>query len=271
MQVLADVAPRTPLYAVLPQPLGGLTVSGSSLGTHSPTEGSNPGDSRTPGVSEWDGGSHHPPFFSSGSETTTHHSHSPAGAWCWHLTMVLTPARTPRWAPAAPGWSQPPQLSVHHILLLPLGSCLSLGPKVLQPSPHPFLHLKPCPYPLPCPYSWPILVSNSYSSPSLHPLPPLFLLQAPFSSLAPSPSLSLSLFLFPLYHYSCPCPYYYRHPYSCPHPHRWCHSGLSHSCPGAAPQMFRLEIEVMDRHGHNCSGALRVEVLPSRRPRVTFP
>ncbi|NWI62671.1 CDHR4 protein, partial [Todus mexicanus] len=36
-------------------------------------------------------------------------------------------------------------------------------------------------------------------------------------------------------------------------------------------QMFRLEIEVMDRRGHNCSGAVRVEVLPSRRSRVTFP
>ncbi|XP_075288835.1 cadherin-related family member 4 isoform X2 [Opisthocomus hoazin] len=35
-------------------------------------------------------------------------------------------------------------------------------------------------------------------------------------------------------------------------------------------QTFRLEIEVMDRHGHNCSGAVRVEVLPSRRPHVTF-
>ncbi|NXY52812.1 CDHR4 protein, partial [Callaeas wilsoni] len=35
-------------------------------------------------------------------------------------------------------------------------------------------------------------------------------------------------------------------------------------------QTFRLEIEVMDRRGHNCSGAVRVEVLPSRRPRVTF-
>ncbi|XP_054136973.1 cadherin-related family member 4 isoform X2 [Melozone crissalis] len=34
---------------------------------------------------------------------------------------------------------------------------------------------------------------------------------------------------------------------------------------------FLLDIEVMDRHGHNCSRALRVEVLPSRRPRVTFP
>ncbi|NWS77660.1 CDHR4 protein, partial [Crotophaga sulcirostris] len=36
-------------------------------------------------------------------------------------------------------------------------------------------------------------------------------------------------------------------------------------------QTFRLEIEVMDPHGHNCSGAVRVEVLPPRRPRVTFP
>ncbi|NWX05346.1 CDHR4 protein, partial [Caloenas nicobarica] len=35
-------------------------------------------------------------------------------------------------------------------------------------------------------------------------------------------------------------------------------------------QTFRLEIEVMDRHGHNCSGAVRVEVLPSRHSRVTF-
>ncbi|NWI75072.1 CDHR4 protein, partial [Dryoscopus gambensis] len=41
--------------------------------------------------------------------------------------------------------------------------------------------------------------------------------------------------------------------------------------PSKDIQTFRLEIEVMDRHGHNCSGAVRVEVLPSRRPRVTFP
>ncbi|XP_059712184.1 cadherin-related family member 4 [Haemorhous mexicanus] len=41
--------------------------------------------------------------------------------------------------------------------------------------------------------------------------------------------------------------------------------------PSKDTQTFRLEIEVMDRHGHNCSGAVRVEVLPSRRPRVTFP
>ncbi|NXU50451.1 CDHR4 protein, partial [Turnix velox] len=34
--------------------------------------------------------------------------------------------------------------------------------------------------------------------------------------------------------------------------------------------MFRLEIEVMDRHGHNCSGTVTVEVLPSQRPSVTF-
>ncbi|NWY21027.1 CDHR4 protein, partial [Aphelocoma coerulescens] len=40
--------------------------------------------------------------------------------------------------------------------------------------------------------------------------------------------------------------------------------------PSKDNQTFRLEIEVMDRHGHNCSGAVRVEVLPSRRPRVTF-
>ncbi|NXD95361.1 CDHR4 protein, partial [Chaetorhynchus papuensis] len=40
--------------------------------------------------------------------------------------------------------------------------------------------------------------------------------------------------------------------------------------PSKDIQTFRLEIEVMDRHGHNCSGAVRVEVLPSRRPRVTF-
>ncbi|NWU02692.1 CDHR4 protein, partial [Urocynchramus pylzowi] len=41
--------------------------------------------------------------------------------------------------------------------------------------------------------------------------------------------------------------------------------------PSKDTQTFQLEIEVMDRHGHNCSGAVRVEVLPSRRPRVTFP
>ncbi|NWW34745.1 CDHR4 protein, partial [Panurus biarmicus] len=41
--------------------------------------------------------------------------------------------------------------------------------------------------------------------------------------------------------------------------------------PSKDTQTFRLEIEVMDRHGHNCSGAVKVEVLPSRRPRITFP
>ncbi|NWV34080.1 CDHR4 protein, partial [Grantiella picta] len=41
--------------------------------------------------------------------------------------------------------------------------------------------------------------------------------------------------------------------------------------PSKDTQTFRLEIEVMDRHGHNCSRAVRVKVLPSRRPRVTLP
>ncbi|NWR84245.1 CDHR4 protein, partial [Furnarius figulus] len=41
--------------------------------------------------------------------------------------------------------------------------------------------------------------------------------------------------------------------------------------PSKDTQVFRLEIEVMDRYGHNCSGAVRVEVLPSRRSHVTFP
>ncbi|NXP37494.1 CDHR4 protein, partial [Leiothrix lutea] len=36
-------------------------------------------------------------------------------------------------------------------------------------------------------------------------------------------------------------------------------------------QTFRLEIEVTDHHGHNCSGAVKVEVQPSSRPHVTFP
>ncbi|XP_014808983.1 PREDICTED: cadherin-related family member 4 isoform X2 [Calidris pugnax] len=40
--------------------------------------------------------------------------------------------------------------------------------------------------------------------------------------------------------------------------------------PSKDTQTFRLEIEVTDRHGHNCSGAVTVEVLPSRRPTVTF-
>ncbi|XP_074459160.1 cadherin-related family member 4 [Larus michahellis] len=40
--------------------------------------------------------------------------------------------------------------------------------------------------------------------------------------------------------------------------------------PSKDTQRFRLEIEVMDRHGHNCSGAVTVEVLPSQRPSVTF-
>ncbi|NWI14022.1 CDHR4 protein, partial [Crypturellus soui] len=40
--------------------------------------------------------------------------------------------------------------------------------------------------------------------------------------------------------------------------------------PRPSTQVFRLEIVVMDQHGHNCSGAVTVEVLPSRRPRVNF-
>ncbi|NXJ78284.1 CDHR4 protein, partial [Trogon melanurus] len=45
-------------------------------------------------------------------------------------------------------------------------------------------------------------------------------------------------------------------------------SGFS---PSKDTQMFRLEIEVIDRDGQNCSGVVRVEVLPSQRSRVTFP
>ncbi|NWY55927.1 CDHR4 protein, partial [Chionis minor] len=40
--------------------------------------------------------------------------------------------------------------------------------------------------------------------------------------------------------------------------------------PSKDTQTFRLEIEVMDPHGNNCSGAVTVEVLPSHRPGVTF-
>ncbi|XP_067159748.1 cadherin-related family member 4 [Apteryx mantelli] len=40
--------------------------------------------------------------------------------------------------------------------------------------------------------------------------------------------------------------------------------------PGHSTQVFRLEIVMMDRHGHNCSGAVTVEVLPSRHPQVNF-
>nr|XP_038041675.1 cadherin-related family member 4 isoform X2 [Anas platyrhynchos] len=44
-------------------------------------------------------------------------------------------------------------------------------------------------------------------------------------------------------------------------------SGFS---PSRDTQTFRLDIEVTDQHGHNCSGAVTVEVLPSRRPHVTI-
>ncbi|NXD63398.1 CDHR4 protein, partial [Eolophus roseicapillus] len=40
--------------------------------------------------------------------------------------------------------------------------------------------------------------------------------------------------------------------------------------PSKDTQTFRLEIEVMDRNGHNCSGAVRVEVLPLCHPCVSF-
>ncbi|NWX27688.1 CDHR4 protein, partial [Notiomystis cincta] len=127
VQVLADVAPRTPLYAVLPQPLGGLTVSGSFLGTHTPIEGTQ----QKPG---WGGVGQRFPSLS-------------------FLQFRLRNHNTP-------------------LTLTRRGLVL-----------------------------------------------------APDSGFDPSKDI----------------------------------------------QTFRLEIEVTDRHGHNCSGALRVEVLPSRRPRVTFP
>ncbi|NXK50574.1 CDHR4 protein, partial [Chauna torquata] len=41
--------------------------------------------------------------------------------------------------------------------------------------------------------------------------------------------------------------------------------------PSKDTQMFRLEIEVTDQQGHNCSGAVTVEVLPSHHPPVTIP
>ncbi|KAM8799896.1 cadherin-related family member 4 [Eudromia elegans] len=40
--------------------------------------------------------------------------------------------------------------------------------------------------------------------------------------------------------------------------------------PRPSTQVFRLPIVVMDRHGHNCSGAVTVQVLPWHRPRVNF-
>nr|NP_001393307.1 cadherin-related family member 4 precursor [Gallus gallus] len=40
--------------------------------------------------------------------------------------------------------------------------------------------------------------------------------------------------------------------------------------PSKDTQTFRLEIDVMDRRGQNCSGAVTVEVRPSSRPRVTI-
>ncbi|XP_062441908.1 cadherin-related family member 4 [Rhea pennata] len=40
--------------------------------------------------------------------------------------------------------------------------------------------------------------------------------------------------------------------------------------PRNSTQVFRLEIVVTDRKGHNCSGTVTVEVLPLRRPQVNF-
>lgn len=236
--------------------------------------------------------SHHPSLCSSGSETMTHHSRSPAGAWCWCLPVASTPAMTLRWAPASSGChshiSACLGLAPHWYCLQVSTSCSShrapVSPRpqecsspVFVQSSIPFctLSLVPVLIPVPIPVPIPVSSSSSFSSPPL--FPSLFLLQPPFSSLSPFPFLSLSLFLSPSCPYSCPCIYYYPHPYPClcphrcPHPCPWCHSGLSHGHPGVALQIFRLEIEVMDRHGHNCSGAVRVEVLPSHRPRVTFP
>ncbi|XP_068550315.1 cadherin-related family member 4 isoform X5 [Anas acuta] len=51
-------------------------------------------------------------------------------------------------------------------------------------------------------------------------------------------------------------------------PHAPLHAVLPQPLGGL--MTFRLDIEVTDQHGHNCSGAVTVEVLPSRRPRVTI-
>uniref|UniRef100_A0A8C6N6A9 Uncharacterized protein n=1 Tax=Melopsittacus undulatus TaxID=13146 RepID=A0A8C6N6A9_MELUD len=94
----------------------------------------------------------------------------------------------------------------------------------------------------------------------------LILISIPLPTPVPTPSPHSCVCPPPFSHFCpCSCPHYYPYPHSypCLNPHPWCHLGPSHSHPGTTPQTFRLEIEVMDNKGHNCSGAVRVEVLPS--------
>lgn len=234
--------------------------------------------------------SHHPSLCSSGSETMRHRSQSHTEAWFWHLPMASAPAKTSRWTPASPGCHSHLSASLAyplagtvcsslcpaHPIGLPSYSCPSNTPALspsLAPSPSASQLLS---------QTSPLSIFPSSFQSTAH--PPLqfqpsshsccyFSVQTLFWSLSVSAFLSLFLSPFYLYSYSCPHPhpYHWVHLYPCPCPSSQSHSGLFHSCPGSAPQTFRLEIEVMDRHGHNCSGVVRVEVLPSSRSRVTFP
>lgn len=277
VQVLADVAPWTPLYAVLPQPLGGLTVSDGCPGI--PTSRSSLGDGRTLSVEAWTGVPTLLPLPVSPQFRLRNHD-TPLVLTRRGLVLApaggFEPSKDTQVGSSVPRLSEPPlsppglSPSLALPAALPIRHPSAPGPGnapalslFLSPSPAPSpLHLDSCPSPRPWPY--------------FHPHSGLQFILIPISTPIPIPVPAPSP-IHPCPHpHSCPCDYPHPHPYPCLQPHPcphncpWCHLGLSHGCPGAAPQMFRLEIEVMDRRGHNCSGAVRVEVLPSRRPRVTF-
>uniref|UniRef100_A0A8C4K896 Cadherin related family member 4 n=1 Tax=Dromaius novaehollandiae TaxID=8790 RepID=A0A8C4K896_DRONO len=117
----------------------------------------------------------------------------------------------------------------------PGGGARSHSQPCLCPYPHPY----PQPYLYPCPY--PHLCTDSCLCPlSSSPVPIPIVIPIPI----PIPQTR-------------GCCWQAGGPYS------WLSPGLS---PWCCLQVFRLEIVVTDRHGHNCSGAVTVELLPSPAP-----
>ena len=211
VRVLADVAPWTPLYAVLPQLIGGLTVSGGCPGGPQPPR---VGPALRTGM-EWGTGVPNLLPLPVCLQFRLRNHDTPLTLT--RRGLVLAPAsgfdssKDTQVGSSVPRLSQPPR------------SPSGLRPSLALPTALPVLsfHRAPgspqpqeCSSPVPIPGSIPVCITSPVPKPvpvpvsnlSSSPSPPLFLLQAPFSSLFPFPFLSLSLFPSPSCPYSCPWP-----------------------------------------------------------------
>lgn len=230
VRVPADVAPRAPLHAVLPQPLGGLTVSARSPLSPVPCQREPPLGMAVccpPAVPAQNGGhaAHaHPTGPGAGAHQRLQPQQGHSGGH-QHPRAVTAPPPPSQALPAALGILLPCPKSAL-VLLLSLFPSPAPSPSASHPHLCPCLHS--CPDPHSCPHSHPHsrlllgLISISVPIPTL--IPPS---QAPFTSLSiPSPvSVPAPI--------SSPCP---PHPHPClAHP---CLSSpsLPHCCPCRCPR-----------------------------------